>query len=137
LEIAVLLMLLGGSLLVIADFLDLFRIESGGLTLSSQSGRSQHSYAELLIGVAVIGAAMLALSTRQWPPAAAGVALALIALGIALIGDLPDATRSDLVRGGKLAEASPAVGLWLEIVGAGVALAASAASMLLLRSYQR
>jgi hypothetical protein len=137
LELVTVLMLAGGSLLVLADFLDLFRIEAAGLPVEDQSGRDQHSYAQVVIGLGVIGATLLARSTRQWPPAAAAMALALIALGIALIGDLPEATRSDLVRGARIAEASPAVGLWLEIVAAGITLAAGAAATLLLRRYQR
>jgi hypothetical protein len=137
LELLTVLMLIGGCLLILADFLDLFRIEAAGLTVSNQSGGSQHAYAELVIGVAVVGATMLARSTRQWPPAAAVIALALLALGIALIGDLPDATRSDLVRGGKLADASPAAGFWVELAGASITLAAGAAATFLLRRYQR
>jgi hypothetical protein len=137
LEVITVLMLLGGSLLILADFLTLFRIESAGLSVADQSGGDQHSYAQVVIGLGVIGAALLARSTRQWPPAGAAAALALIALGIALFGDLPDATRSDLVRGARLAEASPAVGLWVEIVGAGIALVSGAIAALLLRRYQR
>jgi hypothetical protein len=137
LELVTVLMLIGGSLLILADFLDLFRIESGGLSVADQSGRDQHSYAQVVIGLGVIGAALLTRSTRQWPPAVAAVVLALISLGITLIGDLPEATRSDLVSGAKFAEASPAIGFWLEIVGAGIAFLAGIAATLELRRYQR
>jgi hypothetical protein len=133
LEVVTILLLLGGSLLIIADFLDLFRIEAAGLVVSEQQGGDQHAFAQVVIGIAVIGATLLARSTGQWPPAAAAAALGLIALGIALIGDLPDATRSDLVRGARFAEASPAVGLWIEIVGAGLTLVSGIALSVLLR----
>ena len=127
------LLLTGGCLLVLADFLALFRIEAAGLPVEDQSGRDQHSYAQVVIGLGVIGATLLARSTRQWPPAAASVVFSLIALAIALIGDLPEATRSDLVRGAQIAEASPAVGFWLEIVGAAVTLLAGTLMTVLLR----
>jgi hypothetical protein len=135
LELVTLLLLSGGCLLVLADFLALFRIEAAGLPVEDQAGRDQHAYAQVVIGVGVIGGALLARTSRQWPPAAATVVLALIALGIALIGDLPEATRSDLVQGARIANASPAIGFWLEIAGAGVTLIAGAAATYLLRRY--
>ena len=137
LEVVTIAMLLGACLLVLADFLDLFRIEAAGLTVSEQQGGDQHAFAQVVIGIAVIGAALLARSTRQWPPAGAAAVLALIALGVALIGDLPEATRTDLVRGARLAEASPAAGLWVEIVGAGITLVSALATTLLLRRSAR
>jgi hypothetical protein len=137
LELITILLLAGGCVLVLADFLPLFRIEAAGLPVEDQPGRDQHAYAQVVIGLGVIGGALLARSTRQWPPAGAVVALALIALGIALIGDLPEATRADLVQGAQIAEASPAVGFWLEIVGAGVTFVGGLAMSLLLRRYQR
>ena len=42
-------------------------------------------------------------------------------------------TRSDLVRGGRIGEASPAGGFWLEIAGASIALTAAVALAMLLR----
>jgi hypothetical protein len=133
LEVVTLLVVAGGSLLVLADFLALFRIEAAGLTVEEQPGRDQHSYAQVVIGLGVIGAALLARSTGQWPPAAAVMAFALISLMIALIGDRPEATRSDLVSGARIAKASPAIGFWLEIVGAGVTFVAGALMTFLLR----
>jgi hypothetical protein len=137
LELITILLLGAGSLLVLADFLALFRIEAAGLPVEDQSGRDQHAYAQVVIGVAVIGASLLAHTSRQWPPAGAVVVLALISLAITLIGDLPEATRSDLVSGARIAEASPAVGFWLEIVGAGVMFACGAAMAFLLRRRRR
>jgi hypothetical protein len=118
-ELATIVALVGAALLVLADFLDLFQIKTAtGLVVKQQSGGGQHGYAMLVIGIAAIAATMLARSAEQWPPAAATVALGLIALGLALFADLPDATRSDLVRGGTLADANPALGFWVELVAA-------------------
>jgi hypothetical protein len=55
------------------------------------------------------------------------MALGLIAIGLALLVDLPDATRSDLVRGGSLADANPTLGFWVELVAAAVTSAGGAA----------
>jgi hypothetical protein len=87
----------------------------------------------LVVGLGAIGATLLARSTRQWPPAAAVAVLALIALGIALLGDLPEAARTDLVRGARIADADPAVGFWIELAGAVVALAGGLAMTYVLR----
>jgi hypothetical protein len=133
LEAVTLLALAGGGLLVLSEFLDLYRIEAAGVPVKSQGGGEQHSYGLLVLGLAVIGAVFLARSTEQWPPAAGIVALALIALGVALFGDLPDASRSDLVRGARPAHASAAIGLWVELAGTVAALAGGVAMALLLR----
>jgi hypothetical protein len=127
-ELATIVALLGGALLALADILDLFQIETAaGLVVKQQSGGGQHGYAMLVIGIAAIGSVMLARSAEQWPPAAAAAALGLIALALALLVDLPDATRSDLVRGGSLADAEPAIGFWVELVGAALMSAGGAA----------
>jgi hypothetical protein len=127
-EVATIVALIGGALLVLADFLDLFEIKTtAGLVVRQQSGGDQHGYAMLLIGIAAIASTMLARTSEQWPPAVATLALGLIALGLALLGDLPDATRSDLVRGGSLAEADPAIGFWVELAAAVVATVGGAA----------
>ena len=110
-----LIALAGGTLLVIADFLDLFRIESRGLVVEEKAGGESHAYAMLVIGVAVIGATLVARATEQWPPAAGVALLGVVALIVALAGDLPDATREDLLRGARFGQADPAVGFWVEL----------------------
>jgi hypothetical protein len=133
-ELATILALAGGALLVLADFLDLFQIKTAtGLVVEHQSGGGQHGYAMLVIGVAAIASTMLARAAEQWPPAAATAALGLIALGLALFVDLPDATRSDLVRGGSLADAEPALGFWVELAASAVITAGAAALVYALR----
>jgi hypothetical protein len=127
-ELATIAALAGAVLLVLADFLDLFQIKTAaGLVVKQQSGGGQHGYAMLVIGAAAIASTMLARTAEQWPPAAATAALGLIALALALLADLPDATRSDLVRGGSLADAEPALGFWVELAGAALTGAAGAA----------
>jgi hypothetical protein len=133
LEVATIAALFGGGLLILSEFLDLFTIEVGGIGVKHQAGGTNHAYAMLIIGAGAIVATLLARSTDQWPPAAAVAVLGGFAVALALIGDLPDATRSDLVRGGRIAEAHPSIGFWVELVGAIVTLVAGLILARLLR----
>jgi hypothetical protein len=83
--------------------------------------------------VAAIGAALLARSTGAWPPAAAAAVLGLFALGIALIGDRPDTTSAGLTADRRLADADPAAGYWVELIGGILLTLGGAALALLLR----
>jgi hypothetical protein len=118
LELVTIAVLLGGGLLIVAEFLDLFEIEVGQIVVKQQAGGANHAYAMLIIGAGAIAATLLARSTEQWPPAVGVAVLGAFAVAFALIGDLPDATRSDLVRGARIADAHPSIGFWVEIVGA-------------------
>jgi hypothetical protein len=125
-ELLTALTLIGGGLLIMAEFLDLYRIERGAVVVQQQTGGEHHSYALLVAGLAVIGAALLARATDAWPPAAAACGIGLAALALALVGDLPDATSSGLTADVHLAEANPAVGFWVEVVGASLTIASGA-----------
>jgi hypothetical protein len=130
---------LGGAvLLVLAEFEPLLRVHSGayhaGVVATLGTG-PHHSYA--LIPVALLAAALAAAARATgnrlalvsiWP-------LALVALGIALLGDLPDAHATGLIRqpGGNYVNASSSVaaGLYLETLGAVMLLLFSGAGLLL------
>jgi hypothetical protein len=127
LELITAAVLIGGALLVLSEFLTLFEIDSGSLVVKQQTGGPHHAYAMLLIGSGTIAAALLARSTGARPPAVGVVVLSAVALLLALAADLPDATRSDLVRGARIADASPAAGFWVELAGALIALLAGLA----------
>jgi hypothetical protein len=123
---------IGGLLLLYAETLDLYRIVTpGGATSNAagsiQSGADQHSWALGVIGVVIAVGALLARWTRQRLPAWAVFALAVIALGIVLIGDVPDVTSSGLTTEIETGEAEPQAGFWVELVGALMALGGSAA----------
>jgi hypothetical protein len=133
LELVTITALLGGCLLIIAEFLTLFEISSHGIVVKEQAGGTNHAYAMLVVGVGTIVATLLARATEQRPPAVGIIVLAAFALAFALLGDLPDATRSDLVRGARIADASPALGLWTELAGAIIALGSGLALLALLR----
>jgi hypothetical protein len=112
---------LGAALLVLSEFTHLYSIHiaSQHAPVSSVTGGSHNSYAFVPIGVL---AALLAFGARERTRAAllALVAIGVISLLIALIGDLPDAQASGLLfRGGHLviAKATPQVGMYLESLG--------------------
>jgi hypothetical protein len=132
LEAAAVLAVVGGLLLLYAETLDLYRIVTpGGATSNAagsiQSGADQHSWALGVIGVVIAAGAVLAGWTRQRQPAWAAAALAAIALGIVLIGDIPDVTSSGLTTEIETGEAEPQAGFWVELIGAVAALAGAAA----------
>jgi hypothetical protein len=112
---------LGAALLVLSEFTHLYSIHiaSQHAPVSSVTGGSHNSYAFVPIGVL---AALLAFGARERTRAAllALVAIGVISLLIALIGDLPNAQASGLLmRGGHLviAKATPEAGMYLESLG--------------------
>jgi hypothetical protein len=117
-EILTVCALVGGGLLIMAEFLDLYQVKQGAVVVQRETGGDHHGYAMLVAGVAVIGATLLARATDAWPPAAAASGIGLAALALALFGDLPDATSSGLTADVRLAQADPAAGFWVEVVGA-------------------
>ena len=125
------LALIGALLMIVAEFVDLFQVKQGATVVFDKTAGSHHSFSLLVMGIAVTGAAFMARAGEAWPPAAGIVVLSLIALGIILIGDLPDATSSGLnLQNGS---ADPASGLWLELGGALCALGSGLALTYLLR----
>ena len=131
-DIALVVAAVGGLLLLYAETLDLYRVVTpGGATSNAagsiQSGADQHSWALGVIGVVIAAAATLARWTGQRLPAWAAVALAVIALGIVLIADLPDVTSSGLTTELEQGDADPQSGFWVELAGALMALGGSAA----------
>ena len=131
LEVATGLAVLGGFFLLYAETLDLYRIVTpSGATSNAagsiQTGADQHSWALGVIGMVIAGGALLARWTRQRLPAWAAAVLAVIALGIVLIGDLPDVTSAGLTTEIETGEAEPRAGFWVELAGALLALAGAA-----------
>jgi hypothetical protein len=103
-------------------------VPEGGRT----SGGDHHGYALAVIAVAAAVMAFGALRGGSRPAALAVAALGVVALLIVLAIDLPSLDDTGLIgRTYDLAEASPAIGFWLELGGA-IALIAS--GLLLLRS---
>ena len=134
--------LIGALLLIVAEFTPLAHLASsarGTSALPSLQTGSHNAYAlvplALLAGAFSVAARGGRGGRGRLPMLAVGV-LGLVALGIALIGDLPDAQATGLIRHGSIgyvsAAASPAAGFYLETLGSVLLLISAAAGVLLL-----
>jgi hypothetical protein len=135
---AALAAIIAGVLLVAAEFLDLFHVSAAGHSASgtSRTGGDNHGYALLVVGLMAIVAALGARASEEWYAGAALAALGVLALAVVLIGDLPDATSAGVTIRLQAGQASPAIGFWVELVGA-VALAGSGGALVYLRRVTR
>jgi hypothetical protein len=120
--------------LITAEFAPVYTIDVGGLPcdrveftltdLCAPSGGERHSYALAILGLLALVMAWGA-SIGNSRPAAAALALAgAAALAIVLIGDLPDVNQTgEIGLRFDEAEASPANGFYLSLLGGALALA--------------
>jgi hypothetical protein len=125
---------LAGVTLIVAEFLTYREIIA--VTVVPEGGRTtggaHHGYALALIGLVSLPMSYGAVIGGSRPASAALAVLGGLALAIAAIVDLPSLNDTGLIgRTYDLAEASPAIGFWLELVAAAVLLAGG---LLLLRS---
>ena len=92
-------------------------------------GHEQHAFALVLLGIATAAMTFGAMVGRSRPAAFALIVIGVVVLFIALALDLPDATKTGVI-GERFdqarAEAGP--GLWMEIAGGALALAAGVAA---------
>jgi hypothetical protein len=125
-------------LLLAAELTTLYAVRAGrgDPALDSVNTGSHHGYALVPIGVL---AALLSFGiwlTRSRAAVLALGGLGLIALLIALLGDLPDARASGLVGSGGArfvhASAHPGAGFYIETLGAAVLLVTCGIGLLLL-----
>jgi hypothetical protein len=127
---------LGAVALVIAELTTLYEVRSGarGAVVKSVGTGSNHGYAMALIAVCAVLLALGASRTRSRPALLAIGVLGVVALLIALLGDLPDAQASGLLAlggGYTTASSSPTTGLYLETLGAILLLIACGLGVLL------
>jgi hypothetical protein len=112
--------LAGAILLLVAEFTTLYSVHTSVYhsRVRTVSAGSHNGYA--LVPVALLAAALAIGPVRLgvWPGAAALLAAGLIALGIALLGDLPDTHARGLTSGLALASSAVGPALYLETLGA-------------------
>jgi hypothetical protein len=127
--------LVGAALLLVAEFTPLLHVHSSarnaGVIKTVGTG-AHHSYA--LVPVALLVTALTVTARRNRLALAAIGLLGLVTLGIALLGDLPDAQATGLIAHAGTyvaAAANPGAGLYLETLGGLVLLLTSAAGLLL------
>lgn len=125
-------------LLLVAELTTLYAVRAGAghPTLDPVNTGSHHGYALVPLGVL---AALLSYSIWRTRSRAAVLALGglgLIALLIAVLGDLPDAQASGVVGSGGarfvMASAHPSAGLYIETFGAAVLMITCGIGLLLL-----
>jgi hypothetical protein len=93
----------------------------------SQVGFERHSVALLLLGLLTFVMGSGAAFGRSRPAAVALIAIGIVVLGLGLIVDLPASDDTGLIgRDYAEAEASPGIGLWLELIGGALAVLAGA-----------
>lgn len=115
------------AMLAASQFTDIFHLTPpGGEALQAISAKHQHSYATLTLAVfalLLLVVAMAARGDQLGQVAAVAVAVCgLVALLIFLIGDLPDVNKIGTLDDPRQsfidAQAKPAAGFWLELIGA-------------------
>jgi LPXTG-motif cell wall-anchored protein len=90
-----------------------------------QTGFERSSVALLLLGLLTLVMGAGAAFGRSRPAAVALVVIGVVVLGITLLVDLPASDETGLIgRRYEAAEATAGPGLWLELVGGGLALLA-------------
>jgi hypothetical protein len=116
--------LLGALLLVVAEFTTLFtvHVQTSSTPIKTVTTGSHHSYALLLIAIVVAVLAFAVWRDTSRPALLAIGLLGVVALLIALLGDLPDAHASGLAGSSTThyvdASSTPSAGLYLETLGA-------------------
>jgi hypothetical protein len=124
----------GALLLIVAEFVTVREIRAvtvvppGG----TEAGGGLHGYALGIIGVAMLVMTYGAVVRGARPAAVALVVLALAACAIVVFVDLPVLDDTGLIgRTYDLAEARPAVGFYLESLGAALALVGAMATLVM------
>lgn len=125
--------LAGGLLLIAADLSTLVEIKVITVTKERLSGHDQHSWAMALLGLVALPMAFGAARRHARPAMLGLIVLGVVALAIALIGDLPD-TRSTGVIGQRYEEAAAqaGAGFYLETAGGVLLVLAGVGGLVLL-----
>jgi uncharacterized membrane protein len=135
--------LLGALMLVVAEFTTLFtvHVETSSAPIKTVATGPHHSYALLLIAIVVAALAIAVWRDTSRPALLAIGLLGVVALLIALLGDLPDAHASGLAGSSTTryvdASSTPSAGLYLETLGAVVLVITCGVGFIALGSPQR
>ncbi|HKG36813.1 MAG TPA: hypothetical protein VKA89_10295 [Solirubrobacterales bacterium] len=113
----------GGVLLFASQFMDIFELNSPGPTVQDLiTSADQHWYAMAVLGLYAVFATVGAVALGSKPLAVSVAVAGLAALLLFLLIDLPDAGKTGTLNNETVtfltAEADPAGGFWLELLGA-------------------
>jgi hypothetical protein len=129
--------LIGAALLLVAEFTPLLSLRSSAHSaVITTIGTGPHqSYALVPVALLVLGLTFSVWASGNRLALLATGLMGLLALAVALLGDLPDARASGLIgsatRGFAAASASPGIGLYLETLGAIVLMITAGVGLLL------
>jgi hypothetical protein len=123
---------LGAVLLCVAEATTVVELRVGDVVRVAESGADRHGWALLVLGVAALPLAWGAAVGRARPAAFALLAIGAAALVFFAVGDLPD-TRATGELGIHYEDAHAAAGpgLWLELAGGLLLVAAAVAALTL------
>jgi hypothetical protein len=127
--------LLGALLLIVAEFTTLYQVHlATRLTpIGSVTSGSHNSYAMIPLALVGAGLGIGAWRSGSRPALLAVGVLGVVALLIALVGDLPDARAAGLAHQNSVsATATPSAGLYMETLGAVVLIATCGLGFLML-----
>ena len=129
-------LLLGAGLLILSEFLTLYEVRAA--TTVPEGGTSSvgghHAYALLPIATALAVMATGAVRGGSLPAAVATLVLALAAVVIVLVVDLPDVNETGLIGDAyEQAQARPQAGFYVETLGATLALVGAVLTLALRR----
>jgi hypothetical protein len=130
--------LLGALLLFVAEFTALYQVHSGSVSAPVRSVGTGSNDTYALVPIALLAAALGIATFRSGnrPALLAIGVLGLVALLIALLGDLPDAHRTGYIGSFSThvvnASSSPSAGLYLETLGAVLLIATCVLGFLML-----
>jgi hypothetical protein len=125
--------MVGAVLLVAAEFTTLYQVHLATklAPIQSVTAGSHNSYAMIPIALVAAALAAAAWRTGSRPAVLAVGALGVVALLIALLGDLPDAHAMGLAEHNRVsATTTPRAGLYLETGGAILLLATSGLALM-------
>jgi hypothetical protein len=126
----------GPPLLIASDFFTLFEVRSLTAVIpeGAVSGGRNHAYVMVMIGVVAAPMAWGAIRGASRPAMVALAVLGVVAAFIALGNDLPDATGTSTLTKAYAyasAETTPAIGFYLETLGAALLLIAGGGGLVL------
>lgn len=116
--------LLGALLLLVAEFTSLYQVHlaTSPTPIESVSGGSNHSYAMIPLALLGAGLGIAVWRTGSRPALLAVGVIGVVAVLIALVGDLPDAQANGLAGSATShyvnASSTPSAGLYMETLGA-------------------
>ena len=123
--------LIGGLLLIVADFTTLLDVRAVTVVLEERTGGEHHSYALVPIGIGAVLMALGASTGRSRPAQFALLGLAAIAALIVFVGDLPDVNKTGYTQRFESADASPKRGFYLETLGVALLFISAVGNLLL------